>query len=206
MKSIDQELIKKAELHLAFVEPKFAEIIRLHGPCTLVHKKFEPFPALISAIVSQQISAKAANSIKSRLFVALDEPVSHWPLTVARFSVNELQQYGLSAAKAQCLITIAKAIIDESLNIDRLIHLEDEKIVETLTCYKGIGRWTVEMFLIFGLLRPNVLSLGDGGLPRAVQRLYDLPKKPSQSELISFFDSWQPYRTIASWYLWRVLD
>lgn len=205
MTIITSDLIKKAETHLALVEPKFIPLIHEFGPCTLLDIKYEPFVALISAVVSQQISTKAANSIKKKLFDALGEPVSHWHIEILRYTSSELQQFGLSATKANCLATVAKAINSDELDFNKIILLDDEQIITDLTTFKGIGRWTVEMFLIFGLLRPNVLSLGDGGLPRGVQRLYGMNEKPNQSDMVTIFDAWQPYRTIASWYLWRVI-
>ena len=206
MRRIDGDLIKDAEDHLAKRDRRIRHVMRKHGRCTLAQRQQDPFRALISAVVGQQLSAKAAMNLRTRTFGVLGDDVHQWPSILAKNTPHQLRTLGLSMAKARCLIGIGTSVNNGDLEFKKLDGLDDEEVVRRLTEYKGVGRWTAEMVLIFGFLRPDVLSLGDIGLRRAVQAVYGLAEKPTDDEFSRLAWRWKPYRTIASWYLWRALD
>ena len=157
---------------------------------------------LLRSIISQQLSNKAADSIQRKLY-CLTSPE---PSSLLLASPEQLRAAGLSKNKIHSLHTLSKAIVSGELVLENLRLQSDQQVIQTLSGYPGIGPWTAEMFLIFGLGRPDVLALADLGLRRAAQILYDLENRPSAKEFAQLGQNWQPYRTIASWYLWRVID
>ncbi|MGO9373572.1 MAG: DNA-3-methyladenine glycosylase family protein [Syntrophobacteraceae bacterium] len=161
----------------------------------------QPFHSLASAIISQQLSAKAADSIKKRLSLITPIPFSpHGFLSVA---TEALRSAGLSTAKSKYIVDLANRVTDGRLDFDKLNEEPDEMVIATLTEIPGVGRWTAEVFLIFGLKRADVLSVGDAGLRRAVRLLYG---NSENGLLEQVSDVWRPYRSVASWYLWKHLD
>lgn len=203
---INPKLAKEAAIYLSKSDPCLESTIKRFGACTLSMKYSNPFQALMSAIVSQQLSEKAAVAIKNRINKGLNTNIWSLSESIAKLSPNELKKFGLSSAKANCLINIAREEIDGKLNFRYFQKISDEEVLNELIKYKGIGRWTAEMFLIFGLCRPNVLSLGDTGLRRAVQLLHGFSDKPCDEDFVNLSRLWHPYCSIASWYLWRALD
>lgn len=172
-----------------------AHLVQRHGPMTFEREL--PFEALIGAIISQQISGRAAASIAARL----RERVSLAPAAIARAHHMTLRAAGLSRAKAIYLRELARFALAGGLNdLDRL---EDEVVVERLTSVKGVGRWTAEMFLMFSLGRPDVWPLGDGGVQRAALQLYRIR---SPRRLAQLGERFRPFRSHAAWYLWRSID
>ncbi|MDR1855134.1 MAG: DNA-3-methyladenine glycosylase 2 family protein, partial [Azoarcus sp.] len=153
--------VQTAEQHLRQSCAVMARLIEQHGSCTLPEREFRPFETLASQIISQQLSLKAAATIKQRVrgIVAGFTPAGFLAVTE-----DELRQAGLSSAKARYIHELARRVDDGRLDLDSLRHAPDEEVIARLTELPGIGRWTAEMFLIFGLLRPDVLSLGDAGL------------------------------------------
>ena len=160
--------------------------------------------ALIGAIVSQQLSTKAAATIFGR-FAALfpDNPIT--ASAIDRFDDATLRGVGLSGQKIGYLRDLCARIADGRLNLDELDALPDEQVIERLTAVKGFGRWTAEMFLMFRLHRPDVLPAGDLGIVNAIQRLYGLRKRPDPKRILKMGEAWRPYRSVASWYLWQTL-
>lgn len=175
-----------------------ARLIAKHGPCELTTRKRSSFQTLASSIISQQLSSKAAHTIKQRLQAVVP---SFTPDGILSVPIDVLRQVGLSGAKISYITEIARRINDGRLNFRALRHQPDAKVIATLVELPGIGQWTAEMFLIFGLRRPDVLALGDAGLQRAVRLLFG----PSV-DLSTAGKPWRPYRSVASWYLWRHLD
>jgi len=166
----------------------------------------DAYGALIRAIVGQQLSTKAARSIFERL---VEHFGGHTPTPgeLLKADPEEMRAAaGLSRAKVTFLRDLAEHIEDGELNLEKLAELPDEEVAEQLTAIKGLGPWTVHMFLIFHLARPDVLPVGDLGIRKAVQVLQGLPELPTPAELELIAEPWRPHRSLASLYLWRSLD
>jgi DNA-3-methyladenine glycosylase II len=164
----------------------------------------DAYQALARAIVGQQLSTKAAASIWGRVTELFGE---HTPSPVQLLEVDgqDLRDAGLSWSKVGFLKDLAERVEDGRLDLDRLGELSDEDVVAELTEIKGVGSWTAEMFLIFHLGRPDVVSMGDLGIRRAVQLAYGLDELPGPSEMERISEPWRPHRTLACLYLWRSL-
>jgi DNA-3-methyladenine glycosylase II len=187
-------------------DPILGAAIKRIGPCGMAERqRKDHLTALVGAIVSQQLSTKAAATIFAR-FLALTpdgEPLS--PAGINALSDAALRSVGLSGQKVGYLRDLCARILDGRLQLDELEALPDEAVVERLVAVKGFGRWTAEMFLMFRLHRPDVLPVGDLGIVNAVQRLYRLRKAPAPKRLLQIGDAWRPYRSVACWYLWQTL-
>jgi len=195
--------IRKAERHLSKADPIMQRLIAHHGHCPIAEREFEPFHMLANSIISQQLSTKAAATIKVRVGALVGVPFQ--PKKVLSTTPEKLRGAGLSAAKTRYIRELATHVSDGRLDFKDIISLDDEAVIEKLVVVPGIGRWTAEMFLLFGLKRLDVLALGDAGLQRAARNLYGRKRK-SASLLPRVAENWRPYRSIASWYLWRSLE
>lgn len=204
-KPLDQFLIRKALRHLESSDRALSSLILKHGPCTITPALDNPFHALASSIISQQISAHAARAIKGRLFDLLGTQV-FTSQNVLTISAKSSKAAGLSRPKFEYLRGLALAVRNGELDFSSIAKWEDEEVIAKLISFSGIGRWTAEMFLIFGLGRPDVLSVNDAGLKRGFKVAYNLQQAPSADEMISISEPWRPYRSVGSWYLWRVVD
>jgi DNA-3-methyladenine glycosylase II len=196
---------RKARRHLARNCPVMKQLIARVGPCTLAPNADDPFTLLVRCVISQQISTKAAESIFGKLAGLVDGP----PMPMARIAKlrdTQLRSCGLSGPKQRTL----RAVIDHvRANPDLLPGItqrDDETIRAQLTAIKGIGPWSADMFLMFGLGRPDVLPVGDFGFRVAVKRHFKLRKDPSPDGYLRRAEPWRPYRSIATWYLWRSLS
>jgi DNA-3-methyladenine glycosylase II len=179
--------------------PQFAE--------ARLQNKGDAYTTLARSIVGQQISVKAAQSVWNR-FVALLEGPPHRVLpasTLAR-SVEELRGAGLSARKVEYLQDLARHFEAGNVHVKQWASMDDEAIIEELVAIRGIGRWTAEMFLIFHLMRPNVMPLDDVGLIKGISDNYFSGEPVSRAEAREVGDAWAPYRSVATWYIWRSLD
>ncbi len=197
---------QKARLLLMRRDKVLGAAIRQIGACGLAERqRKDHLSALVGAIVSQQLSTKAAATIFGR-FVALF-PEGHIPHAQAIHALDDaaLRGVGLSGQKVGYLRDLCARIADGRLRLDELETLEDELVIERLTSVKGFGRWTAEMFLMFRLHRPDVLPAGDLGIVNAIQRLYGLRKRPDAKRILKLGEAWRPYRSVASWYLWQTL-
>lgn len=194
---------ENARRHLARNDPVLRSLIRLVGRCALWHDP-DRFAVLVRAIISQQISTKAARAIRERLEQALGRPGIS-PRAVLRAPEATLRGAGLSAAKTRAIRDLAEKVAGGAVPLDVLHELEDEEVVERLIPVRGIGRWTAQMFLIFCLGRADVLPVDDWGLRAGVQRHYRLRKPPRRERLEAIAEPWRPYRSIATWYIWRSL-
>ncbi|MFA6311991.1 MAG: DNA-3-methyladenine glycosylase 2 family protein [Sterolibacterium sp.] len=190
---------RQAERHLLKSDRVMAKLVRTHGNCQIGNRAFQPFHALTTAIIGQQLSVKAADTIAAR--VALHAPRPFEPGSILAVAPEALRAAGLSTAKARYIHGLARRVEDGSLDFPRIRKLHDEAAIAALTEVPGIGRWTAEMFLIFTLKRPDILSLGDAGLSRAVRLLYG-----DKADMQRVAERWRPYRSVASWYLWQHLD
>ena len=186
-------------------DPILAALIREYGPCGLAAaQRADHFSALVRAIVFQQLSTKAASTIYSRM-VALLPNGDLTPAALAAVSDDQLRAAGISRQKGGYLRDLCDKVQAGVVPLDELERMDDEQVVVALTKIKGIGRWSAEMFLMLRLHRPDVLPVGDLGILNAVKKVYGLRKKPTPDRLRRLGEAWKPYRSVASWYLWRSL-
>ncbi len=187
-------------------DPVMRDLIRQHGPCGLAAAQHtDPYRALVRAIVSQQLSTRAAATILRR-FVDLFGGTFPTPAQVLAMPEARLRGVGLSGMKGSFVRDLARRVEDGSLRLDAFDAMTDDEVIATLTQVKGIGRWTAEMFLMFRLHRPDVLPVGDLGIVNAIKRAYRLRKTPTPERMTKIGENWRPYRSIACWYLWASLD
>lgn len=195
----------RARRLLARRDPVLRAIIAEYGDCGLADAQHtDHFVALAHAIISQQLSTKAAATIAARFDALFDGDAS--PGQLASLTDERLRGVGLSGQKLRYLRDLAARVTDGSLALDALDAKSDDEVIAALTQVKGIGRWTAEMFLMFRLHRPDVLPVGDLGIVNAVQRAYRLRKTPTPARLATIGDAWRPYRSVACWYLWASLQ
>ena len=182
---------------------RLAKIIDQVGKYNISQTK-NPYESLVEAIITQQLSGKAADSISKR-FRAIYRRFPK-PADVLKTPDSKLRKAGLSAMKVKYIKDLSARIDSGELRLASMKNLADDEVVAELTKVKGIGRWTAEMFLIFSLGRLDVLPVGDLGLRKGVQRLHSLPELPEKDEIEKIAEKWRPYRTVATWYLWRGLS
>lgn len=183
-------------------DPKLARIIKSVGPYSITLTK-NPYESLVEAIITQQLSGKAAGSISGRfrgLYGRYPKPSD-----VLKTSSLKLQRAGLSRMKVSYIKDLSRRIETGRIRLELFHEMPDEQVVEELTKVRGIGRWTAEMFLIFCLGRQDVLPVGDLGLRKGMQRLHCLSEMPTDLEIEGLAEKWRPYRTVATWYLWKSL-
>lgn len=195
--------------HLGRRDRVLKKLIPRFGEARL-QSRGDAFCTLARSIVGQQISVKAAQSVWDR-FVALVPavPVGEPPLSpaaVAELQVDVMRSAGLSARKSEYLRDLAHHFREGSVHESHWVSMADEAIIEELVSIRGIGRWTAEMFLIFHLMRPNVLPLDDLGLVKGISLNYFSGEPVSRAEVRELGDAWAPYRSVATWYMWRSLD
>jgi DNA-3-methyladenine glycosylase II len=191
-----------AKRALARKDPVMAEIIRAYPKIALA-RRGEPFFTLARAIVGQQISVKAAQSVWERLVAAASEMT---PGAVLALERTAMRGCGLSARKVEYIADLAQHFADGSAQVERWPQMDDEAVIAQLVEVRGIGRWTAEMFLMFNLLRPDVFPLDDLGLQKALRLHYFNGRKTSLARMRKLGATWAPYRSAATWYLWRSLD
>ena len=200
---------RQAVRHLRSADADLARLIAAVGPCTMeLRDASSAFAALAEAIVHQQLSPKAAETIHARLRALLDGGDSgSEPERVLALPDEALRAVGLSGAKTRAIQDLARRVLDGNVpTLHQAAQMSDDAIIEALSEVRGVGRWTAEMFLIFRLGRPDVLPLGDYGVRRGFALAFDRASTPDPAELSARAEAWRPYRTVASWYLWRALD
>lgn len=191
--------------YLSRVDPAMGRLIKLAGEFALpIRKLHNPFEALARNIIFQQLHGRAAAAIHERV-LALFGKKRLYPQDILQASDEQLRSAGLSGSKLIALKDLAAKTLDGTVpTLARLRRMEDEEIIEHLTQVRGIGRWTVEMLLIFRLGRPDVLPVGDLAVLKGFALVYGRKELPKPKELLHYGERWRPFRTIASWYLWRV--
>jgi DNA-3-methyladenine glycosylase II len=189
-------------VELAAADPVMAGLIKRY-PDAILANRGDPFQTLARAIVGQQISVKAADSVWAR-FTAFAQTVS--PEHIATLELDALATCGLSRRKAEYLRDLAGHFVDGRVEPSRWKKMEDETVIAELTDVRGIGRWTAEMFLIFYLTRPNVLPLDDVGLINGISQNYFSGESVSRSDAREVAAAWAPFCSVATWYIWRSLD
>jgi 3-methyladenine DNA glycosylase/8-oxoguanine DNA glycosylase len=195
--------MRKAVIHLKKSDPVLRAIIERVGPCRMEFGPAE-FCSLAEAIVYQQLNGKAAVTIFKRFAALAGEPLT--PEGILKLSDDQLRGVGLSKQKSAYLKDLAAKTASGLLDFSCLPKLSDEEVIKHLTQVKGIGVWTAHMFLIFSLRRPNVLPTGDYGVQVAVKKHYKKRKLPKPKDMEKIARAWEPYRSVACWYMWRSLD
>ena len=197
---------RKAVNHLRRVDPKFSAVIDIVGACRYqAREEGTHFGALVRSIVYQQLSGKAAGTIHSRLR-ALYGDRDPTPTEILGTPEPVLRGVGLSRQKLSYLLDLASRVERGDLPLENVHELDDDTLTTALVQVKGIGRWTAQMFLMFRLGRTDVLPDLDLGIQKGLQRAYGLRTMPKPKDVLRHGEKWAPYRTIASWYLWRLLD
>ena len=197
-------MIDKKAIKFLKKDPKFAKIIMQVGDYNVKITK-NRYQSLVEAIISQQLSGSAANSIIKK-FRKLYKSKFPKPGDVIKTSDSKLRTTGLSKMKIVYIKELSKKIESKELNMRKISTQSDEQVIEVLTDVKGIGRWTAEMFLIFSLGRLDILPVGDLGLKKGIQSMYSLKELPEKEQIEQLAESWKPYRTVATWYLWKSLQ
>lgn len=195
--------MRKAINHLKRSDPVMAAIIERIGPCRMEYGPPE-FHSLAEAIVYQQLNGKAAVSIFKRFATLAGEPLT--AAGIQKLTDEQMRSVGLSKQKSSYLRDMAERAARGQLDFSRLHELPDEEVIKHLTQVKGVGVWTAQMFLMFTLKRPNVLPTGDFGVQMAIKRHYNKRKIPKPAQMEKIAKPWEPYRSIACWYLWKSMD
>ena len=195
--------MRKAINHLSKADPILRAIIGRVGPCRIEYGPPE-FHSLAESIVYQQLNGKAASTIFERFAALAGDPVT--PKGILKLTDAQMRSVGLSKQKSSYLRDMAERTVHGELNFGKLHALPDEEVIKHLTQVKGVGEWTAQMFLMFTLRRPNVLPTGDFGVQMAIKKHYKKRKLPKPLRMEKLAKAWEPYRSVACWYLWRSLD
>jgi DNA-3-methyladenine glycosylase II len=195
--------MRKAIHHLSNADPILRAIIERVGAYKIEYGPPE-FHSLAEAIVYQQLNGKAAVTIFNRFADLAGKPVT--PQGILKLSDVQLRSVGLSKQKSSYLRDMAERALNGQLDFSKLPELPDEEVISHLTQVKGVGVWTAQMFLMFTLKRPNVLPTGDFGVQMAIKKHYNKRKLPNPVQMQKIAKAWEPYRSVACWYLWRSLD
>lgn len=188
-------------------DPTMAALIERHGPCKLRPHRLPPFQSLTQAIIHQQLSGQAAGTILKRFEALYGDSTFPTPAHVVKTPLETLRTAGLSRAKATYIHGLAQHALDGSLpTLKQCDQMTDAELIEAMTAVKGVGRWTVEMLLIFNLGRPDVLPVHDLGVRRGFKIAYRKRQMPTPEQLERYGVRWVPYRSTAAWYLWRAAD
>ncbi|MFN7947728.1 MAG: DNA-3-methyladenine glycosylase [Blastocatellia bacterium] len=201
------DALRTAERHLSRRDPVMRGFIKKYGPCRIKpHNRY--FDTLVDAIISQQLSSKAAETILNR-FKALYAP-ARFPTAAQILATPDerIRSVGVSGQKISYIKDLSAKTEDGALKLSRIARMGDEEIIEMLTTVKGIGVWTAHMFMIFSLGRLNVLPVGDLGVRRAIERAYGIEGLPDAEQIHTVAENrqWHPYCSVASWFLWRSLE
>ena len=200
--------MKKAIDHLAKSDPRFAALIKQSRRFDVVANKLvRPFDALAESIAYQQLSGKAAATIWGRVRALYGKRKALDPAAVLQTPDEKLRACGLSGSKTAALKDLAAKTLDGTVPTRReLLRMTDEEIIERLTKVRGIGRWTVEMLLLFELGRLDVWPVADYGVLKGFAKTFGKRKLPKPKQFAKVADKWRPYRSVAAWYFWRALD
>ncbi|GHU38597.1 DNA-3-methyladenine glycosylase [Betaproteobacteria bacterium] len=193
---------QQASRELARTDPVMKRLVKTYAGASIVSRG-KPFATLVRSIVGQQISVKAAASVWARLTATVGVPT---PKRILACTVEQLRGCGLSARKAEYITDLAGHFAGGQIHTRRWSKMNDAEIIAELTAVRGIGVWTAEMFLIFNLMRPDIFPLDDIGLQKAVALHYLAGARPQRDELARIGEAWRPWRSVATWYLWRSLD
>ena len=193
---------EQGKKYLIKKDKKLGNIIKSY-PNDFLFTKSDPFLTLARSIVGQQISVKAAQSVWDRLAIKVKKIT---PYNIKKIHSNSLKSVGLSRQKVKYLKNLSDAFIENKIKINLWSKMNDEEIIIDLIQIKGIGRWTAEMFLIFNLCRADIFPLDDIGMIKGLCKIYNLEYPINKNKVLKIGNKWKPYRSIATWYLWRSLD
>jgi DNA-3-methyladenine glycosylase II len=203
--ALDSRTLKAATRHLRRADRVLAGVIEGVGPCRYrTDPRGGPFASLVESILYQQLNGKAAETIHGRLLALVGRKFPR-PQDFACVSDAQLRAVGLSRQKTSYIRDLVRHAQD-GLPLARVARMSDERVIETLTAVKGIGRWTAEMYLMFRLGRLDVLPVDDYGVRKSMQLAYGFRSLPKPERMRKVAESWRPYRSVACWYLWRSLD
>jgi DNA-3-methyladenine glycosylase II len=197
---------EKARKALMRRDPRLGAHIKKMGARRPDFAPRDPFHALVRAVISQQLSTKAADTIEGRVVALLGGAAGLTPASLLAQEPAALRAAGLSGAKTAYLRDLAAHVLDGRLDLHGLQHKTDVEIVVEITAIKGFGRWSAEMFLMFCLHRPDIFPVGDLGIVKGVQTLTGMKRRPKPRTMMRVAEAWRPHRSIASWYLWRLLE
>ena len=197
--------MQEAIHHLRRSDPILAGIIDRVGEYSIQFREPD-FETLVKSIVYQQLSGRVASVIFARLAAAAASGGKLTAAGILRLRPARMRALGLSTQKTAYIRDLARHARDGVIRFDELLELPDEQVISRLTQVKGIGVWTVHMFLIFALRRPDILPTGDLGIRNAIRKAYELSELPQPGEIVAMAERWRPYCTVASWYLWRSLE
>lgn len=186
-----------------FKDKILQKLYKAHGPHKFEDRSERLLEELIEAIINQQLSGKAADTIYSRFLKLFKAEQFPTPEQILKISVEKLRAAGMSYSKANYIQNIARAFQNGDLDVKKIRRMTDEEVITELTKIKGVGKWTAEMILIFTLSRKDVFSLGDAGLKRAIKNLYGIT---NEKEILKLAETWKPKRSFACWYLWQSLN
>jgi DNA-3-methyladenine glycosylase II len=201
---LDDATLERARRSLMRRDRRLAPVIRDAGPCEMLPSG-DPYRALVRSVVFQQLAGSAARAIAQRLRARYRGRYPK-PADLLATRDAELRGVGLSRQKIAALRAIATAFDSGELSNRRLYRLDDDAVVEAVTQVRGVGEWTAHMLLMFSLGRPDVLPVGDYGVRKGAMRVYGLDDLPKPAELEAIAETWRPYRSVASWYLWRATE
>lgn len=202
------EAIATATKHLMEADAKLKAVIEWHDQGPQFEQCTSCFSALARSIVCQQLAPKAAHSINTRLVTLCEKKHAEGvtPAVVASLSASQMREIGISGRKASYLHDLANHFVTGALSDDIIQQMDEETLMAALTAVKGIGVWSVHMFMIFWLHKSDVLPVGDLGVRKGFQKLYQLEALPSVSQMTEIAASWRPFRSLGAWYLWRLND
>jgi DNA-3-methyladenine glycosylase II len=205
--NVSMTIYEEAAAHVAKHDPVLAPVIAAAGLSTMrPHRNY--YQALVGSIISQQLSVKAADTIERRFCELFGSTEMPSPEQILTKDIEELRSVGLSRGKAAYVRDLAQHVVDGSVQFNQLDHMSNDEIITELTAVKGIGVWTVHMFLIFCVGRLDVLAVGDLGIRNGIMKLYGLHYAPTPDEVTALAkkNGWHPYESISCWYIWHSLD
>ena len=203
MKTDPRRTFERARRKLLSADPRLAHIIKRTGKARPDFTPREPLAALVRALVSQQLSTKAADTIHKRVLLLMPSLTAE---NLLRVSPADLRAAGLSGQKVSYLRDLAERVADGRLDLPSLRRMSDDEVIEKIVAVKGFGRWSAQMFLMFCLHRPDVLPTGDLGIVKGMQGVLGMKRRPAVRTMERAAEAWQPYRSIACWYVWRSLE
>ena len=206
-RALTLEEFERARRTLMRRDPRLGAVIKRVGRCGLPdHRGHDPFTGLVRVIASQQLSGKAATTIFNRVVAIAGGPDAMTPDRVKALDAAALRAAGLSRPKISYLYDLADHVLNGRLDLQALDGHSDEEVLARITAVKGLGRWSAEMFLMFRLNRPDIFPMGDLGIVKGMQKLHGMKRRPAPSTMERLAEPWRPYRSIAAWYLWRIVD
>ena len=198
--------VRKANAHLREADPVIGQLIDQHGPFE-PRPSGDPWSALVRSILFQQLAGAAASAIQRKWFAYYgDEQTTPTPEQILATPDEDFRACGISRQKMSCFRDLAVHTADGRLKLTRLNRMSDDHVIKALTEVKGIGEWTAHMHLMFHLGRPDILPVGDLGVCKGMQVAYNLAEIPKPKEAAELGAKWAPYRSVASWYMWRAAD